>query len=81
MRNAEGIGVEQLQLYIAIDAKKVIIITATHLPGRDFAKYEAAFLKMMESVQDANGSQLIEAGCKSLPHQEYSAVAPRFAST
>ena len=59
LRNAEGVGVEQMQLYVALDDRKLLIVTATHLPGDDFKKYEGTFLKLMASLQDAEGRALL----------------------
>jgi hypothetical protein len=54
LRGAEGVGVEQFQLYLAAEGNRVVIVTATHLAGRNFEKYEATFLGMIDTACDSH---------------------------
>jgi hypothetical protein len=57
MKNAQGVGVEQLQLYVAFEDTRVAIFTATHLPGKVFKTYESVFMKAFEGIQGPDGAR------------------------
>lgn len=60
LRNSDGVGVEQLQLYVGVGAGQVVLVTATHLAGAPFRTHEPVFRAAMAGLRNAQGQVLVQ---------------------